>query len=241
VAAPITYIRTFALGSRFGRLFLVAPVSTLDASVAAFDPRLGNIRNVEKSRSGFMDPMVTMHIGFAGAPALKPAEYMKHAKSFQSFAIVGASIPVGTYDSNRLINLGTNRWSFRTGIGTVFPMGKRTALEMSNNLYFFTANTDVSGPAKRRAQDPLYVLENHLTHNFSPKFWGSLDARYQYDGETYTDGGADDNVTNALGGGGTLGYQLTPHFGLWSSFGTVLAKKGDAKQNMFRFQIAYSF
>ena len=32
IAVPITYIRTFALGSHFGRLFLVAPVSTLDAS-----------------------------------------------------------------------------------------------------------------------------------------------------------------------------------------------------------------
>ena len=32
VAVPITYIRTFALGSRFGRLFVVVPLSTLDAS-----------------------------------------------------------------------------------------------------------------------------------------------------------------------------------------------------------------
>ena len=28
VAVPVTYIRTFALGNRFGRLFLVAPIST---------------------------------------------------------------------------------------------------------------------------------------------------------------------------------------------------------------------
>ena len=241
IAAPITYIRTFALGNRFGRLFLVAPVSTLDASVAAFDPRLGNTRTVEKSRTGFMDPMVTIHIGLAGAPALKLPAFMKHRKSIQVLAILGTSIPVGTYDSDRLINLGTNRWSFRTGLGTVFPMGQRTALEMSNNLYFFTDNGDVSGPAAERSQAPLYVLENHLTHSFTPKFWGSLEGRYQYGGTTTTDGRDDDNLTNMLGGGFSLGYQLTPHFGSWVTLGTILAKKGEAEETMFRFQIAYSF
>ena len=241
IAVPVTYIRTFALGNRFGRLFLVAPISSVEASVEAFDPIAGRLRTPERQRTGVMDPMVTMHIGLAGAPALKPAEFMKHPKSIQVLAILGTSIPVGTYDSDRLINLGTNRWSFRTGLGTVFPMGRRTALEMSNNLYFFTDNGDVSGPAEERSQAPLYVLENHLTHNFTPKFWGSLEARYQYGGTTTTDGRDDDNLTNMLGGGFSLGYQLTPHFGSWVTLGTILAKKGEAEENMFRFQVAYSF
>jgi Putative MetA-pathway of phenol degradation len=241
IAAPITYIRTFGLGSRFGRLFLVAPISSVEASVAVLDPIAGRLRTPERQRTGFMDPMVTMHIGLVGAPALKLPEFMKHKKSFQMVAILGTSIPVGTYDSDRLINLGTNRWSFRTGIGTVFPFGSRTALEMSNNLYFFTDNTDVTGPSDERSQAPLYVLENHLTHNFTPKVWGSLEARYQYGGTTTTDDRDDDNLTNALGGGASLGYQFTPHFGSWVSYGQVLAKKGDAEQTMFRFQIAYSF
>jgi hypothetical protein len=124
----------------------------------------------------------------------------------------------------------------------VVPFGekKRTALEMSNNLYFFTKNDDVRG-ADYRQQDPLYVLENHLTHNFSPKFWGSLDARYQYGGAVATDGVSDHSWTNALGGGFSLGYQFTPHFGSWVSLDKVLLKAGDAEESMFRFQIAYSF
>lgn len=243
VAVPITYIRTFALGGRFGRLFVVAPISTLDASVDAFDPLFGVRRSVERRRSGFMDPMLTMHVGLVGAPALKLGEFVKFPKAFQMVAIVGTSIPLGTYDSDRLINLGTNRWSFRTGIGTVFPFGekKRTALEMSNNLYFFTANNDVSGPKNERSQDPLYVLENHLTHNFTPKFWSSIELRYQYGGTTTTDGIDDDNLTNVLGGGFSLGYQFTPHVGSWITLGKILAKEGDAKENLLRFQVAYSF
>jgi hypothetical protein len=51
----------------------------------------------------------------------------------------------------------------------------------------------------------------------------------------------DHSWTNALGGGFTFGYQVTPHFGVWSSFDKVLLKSGDAEEKMFRFQIAYSF
>jgi hypothetical protein len=242
VAFPITYIRTFALGSRFGRLFATLPISTLDASADVFDPLQGKFRFIDRGRSGVMDPMLTLHIGLAGAPALKPVEYMKHPKSIQVFAIAGVGMPFSTYDSSRLINLGTNRWTIRTGIGTVFPFGesKRTALEMSNNLYFFTKNNDVRG-ADYRQQDPLYVMENHLTHNFSPKLWGSIDARYQYGGAVATDGVPDHNWTNALGGGGSLGYQFNRKFGSWISLDKVLLKAGDAKQTMFRFQVAYSF
>ena len=240
---PLTLIRTFALGSRFGRLFVVVPVGSIDASATAVDPRTGETVTVSRGAYGFMDPIVVLHIGLVGAPALKPAAYMQHPKSFTMLAILGASPPLGEYDDNRLINLGTNRWTFRTGIGMVFPFGekKRTALEMANSLYFFTTNNDVILTAGQRTQDPLYVLENHLTHNFTPKLWASLDVRWQYGGETTTDGVPDDNLTNILGGGASLGYQFTPHFGAWTSFGRVWAGLDNAKQNMVRLQFAVSY
>jgi hypothetical protein len=41
-------------------------------------------------------------------------------------------------------------------------------------------------------QDPLFVVESHLLHNFNPKLWGSIDLRYRYGGETTTDGVANE-------------------------------------------------
>ena len=41
--------------------------------------------------------------------------------------------------------------------------------------------------------------------NFTPKLWASLDLRYQYGGETTTDGVKDDNRIKQLGGGVALG------------------------------------
>jgi hypothetical protein len=242
LAAPLTYIRTFPMGSHFGRLFVTVPLATLEASAEAFDPRFGFYRVIERRRSGYMDPMVALHIGLLGAPALTLPEFVKHTKSFQLYGILGTSIPVGTYDSDRLINLGTNRWSFRTGIGMVVPFGTKhaTALESANSVFFFTDNTDLL-LADERAQDALFVSENHLTHNFTPRFWASLDLRYQVGGETATDGIEDGNKTEILGGGLSLGYQFTPQLGCYGSFGTIIAKKGDAEETMFRYQLIYSF
>ena len=85
------------------------------------------------------------------------------------------------------------------------------------------------------------MSENHVTHNFTPKFWGGVDLRWQVGGETATDGIDDDNLTNILGGGVSLGYQFTRPLGSYGSYGAVLAKKGDAKEQMFRYMLTYSF
>ncbi len=240
-AFPVTYIRTFSLGGRFARLFLTAPLATMDAGGTIVDPRTGDEIEVSRGRSGWMDPMLTLHVGLVGAPALAPAEYVKHPKSLQLFAIVGTAIPIGTYDSTRAINLGTNRWTFRLGLGMVAPLSKSTAWESANSFMLYTDNTDVFGGADTRSQDALFISENHVTHAFNPKWWGSVDLRWQYGGETQTDGFADDNRTNILGGGLTLGHTFTRHFTGYLSYGNVLASSGNADEWLVRAQIVYSF
>jgi hypothetical protein len=240
-ALPVTYIRTFALGNQFARLFLTAPLATMEASGSVLNPLTGKYLDVTRGRSGWMDPMVTLHVGLIGAPALELPAFVKHPRSFQMVGIVGASIPIGTYDSSRVINLGTNRWSFRLGVGMVTPLSKAWAWESANSVFLFTKNNDLFGPSDTRSQAPLFVSENHLIYAFNPKWWTSVDLRWQVGGETSTDGEPDDNLTNILGGGATLGHQLSRHFTGYFSYGAVLAKKGDAKEQMVRGQIVYSF
>lgn len=241
LAVPVTYIRTFSLGGRFGRVFLTAPLASLDAGGTIIDPRTGGAISVSRGRSGWMDPLVTMHLGLVGTPALAPQEFVKQAKEFQLFAILGVGIPIGTYDSSKAINLGTNRWSFRLGVGTVTPLSTSMAWESANSMMLFTDNHDVAGKADRRSQDPLFISENHLTHAFNPTWWGSVDLRWQCGGQTHTDGSAEDNRTNILGGGLTLGHTFTRHFTGYASYGHILASSGNAKERMLRAQVVYSF
>ena len=92
-----------------------------------------------------MDPMVTMHIGLAGAPALKLPEFMKHPKVVPDGRHRRRGHAIRHLRQHRLINLGTNSWTIPHGHRDGLSVGreKRTALEMSNNLYFFTKNNDV--------------------------------------------------------------------------------------------------
>jgi hypothetical protein len=106
---------------------------------------------------------------------------------------------------------------------------------------FYTDNTDPSGAAARRSQAPLWVVENHLSHNLTKKFWGSLDLRGQIGGETTTDGVADDNDARALGGGVTLGYQISRPLGVQVGYGSVIVTEGAAEATMWRFRLTYVF
>ena len=123
----------------------------------------------------------------------------------------------------------------------VTPLAKKTAWESANSVMLFTDNSDVFGAVDTRSQDPLFISENHLTHNFNPKTWGSIDLRWQIGGETQSDGVNDDNRTNILGGGLTLGHSFTPHFNGYLSYGNILASSGNADEWMIRAQLAYSF
>ncbi len=233
-----TYIHYFAIGGRFAQLWINPIWGSVGGTIEA-DPRSINVPSV----SGFADPYLAMRIGLVGAPALKVADFVKHRQGFQLHALLGAYVPVGDYDSRRPLNLGTNRWAVRLGAPMVVPFGKpgnMTYLEIVPSVNFYTDNKDPFG-ADRREQDPLFMLESHLSHDFSPKFWGSIDLRYQNGGETTTDGIPDDNRIGQLGGGLSLGYWFSHSLGLQASYGEILAKNDDSEGSMLRVRLTWVF
>ena len=78
---------------------------------------------VERIVNGFMDPRFRLSVNFYGAPALSLPEF----RHYQQDLIVGASlqvsVPVGQYDETRIVNLGTNRWSFKPELGVSKALG----------------------------------------------------------------------------------------------------------------------
>ena len=184
-AVPVTYIRTFSLGGRFGRLFLTAPFATLDASGTIIDPRTGNEITVSRGRSGWMDPMVTMHVGLVGAPALAGADFVKHpsrSRWSRSWARPSRSAP--TIRRGRSTSAPTGGRS-----GWASARWRRSARRRPGSRRTPSCCTPTtptcSGRADTRSQDPLFISENHFTHAFNPKWWGSVDLRWQYGGETH--------------------------------------------------------
>lgn len=176
----LMYGRTLSLFGRSANFGIVAPYS------------VGHLEGIyigeftEVDRSGIRDPMLRLAVNLYGGPAMK----LKEFASYKPKTNVGASIrilaPLGQYDSTKLINLGSNRWSFKPEIGVTRAVGK-WSLEVYAGAWFFTDNTDFFG-GKTREQDPIGSFQFHTLYNFKPGMWLALDLNYYSGGTTKVDG-----------------------------------------------------
>jgi hypothetical protein len=107
----VSYLRTTSVRGQSGTIGLIVPF----ASIAADAVVTGQAESV--TRSGFGDPTLRVTVNLSGAPALSLNEFTK----FEQDVIVGLtfllSAPLGHYEPERLINIGTNRWSLKSEIG----------------------------------------------------------------------------------------------------------------------------
>ena len=221
---PTTIIHTFGIKGKNARVLAMINPGSVKGEIAT-NP---DIPDESLSSSGFSDGFVAFEYGFIGAPALNIKEFTKHVPNFTLNGIFRLWYS-GTYDSGKLVNLGTNRMTFEIGTPMAIPLSKNperaTWLEVFPSIQFFTDNTDParSSMAQKTEQKPLFLLENHFSHNFTPKLWGGLDLRFQYGGETIADDIPDDNQLSVVGGGLLMGYQLLPFLGGYVNYGRILA------------------
>jgi hypothetical protein len=107
--------------------------------------------------------------------------------------------PTGQYDGTRLINWGNNRWGFKPELGYSQRCGNWVvdayggARFYTTNPEFFSNNVYFPG-TRNQSVDPMAVLEGHLSYDFKPRLWVSLDANFWHGGETSSSGvpGRDD-------------------------------------------------
>jgi Putative MetA-pathway of phenol degradation len=133
-------------------------------------------------RFGQGDPRLRLAMNLYGAPSMTPEEFA----SYRQRLIVGVSLvvvpPLGQYDSTKLINLGTNRWSFKPEVGISRTSGK-WVVEGMGGIWLFTDNTDFVG-GRRREQDPVLATQFHLTYKFKRTMWLAGDANFFTGGRT---------------------------------------------------------
>jgi len=180
----IGYGQVFALAKRQASVAAVVPYVRGNAKGTLFEEQ----RTAE--RSGTADLRARFAINLIGSPALTPREFAK----YKAGTVLGASltmiVPTGQYDPNRLVNLGSNRWSFKPEIGLARAYG-RWILEADGGVWLFTENRNFFGGVRRR-QKPLTSLQGHIIYNLKPRMWVAFDATYYRGGRTIVN-----DVTNA--------------------------------------------
>ena len=96
--------------------------------------------------------------------------------------------PLGQYDPAKLVNLGTNRWSFKPELGLSRTSGKWVVEGMAG-VWLFTDNTDFAG-GRTREQDPIFATQVHVTYKFNRGMWLAADANFYTGGTTTVSGNA---------------------------------------------------
>jgi hypothetical protein len=137
------------------------------------------------------------------------------------------SARLGQYDNQRIVNLGTNRWSFRPQLGVSKAFGPLT-LELTGTASFFTDNTDFLN-GSTRSQEPIYAVEGHLIYSIGRGIWLSADATWFTGGQTAIDGSRNDDSQRNWRFGGTVSFPLSPNYSvkLFASRGVAARTRND--------------
>ena len=177
----ISYTRDFSFFRHLAWVTAALPLAGLSGSVTG--------TNLSGSTIGVGDSSYEFATLLKGGPARSVAQF----ENYKPVTTVGLSLtvtaPTGLYHANKLLNLGSNRWSFKPEIAVSHPFGRKQKWEIDGyaNAYFYTDNTAYHG-TKTLGQQPLAGLEGHLAYSFTSTLWASFDTRYSFLGETSING-----------------------------------------------------
>jgi len=174
------YIRSFNLFSAPAKFKAVLPWSS-----GRWDGILdGEFRT--RDTSGFADARLGLGVLLVGAPVLEPSEF----SSYEQGMVVGLDFnlvaPTGQYDPSKIINLSSNRWSFRSELGLSKAIGKWT-VEAAGGVWFYTDNGDFYG-GNTLSQDPFLVAKVNVIRSIRPGLWWAIGTGYGQGGQTFVDG-----------------------------------------------------
>ena len=102
--------------------------------------------------------------------------------------------PTGQYNPTALINFGTNRWAFKPELGYSRRWSGHWVLDAYGAAWFFTTNPEFfshnqySPGTNRQTENPVGSFEGHLSYDFKPRLWVSLDGNFWFGGSTSLNG-----------------------------------------------------
>lgn len=173
--------RTFSLFGLTSQAFVALPYSWAQIS--------GKVLGTDSSttRNGLGDMRFRISTLLFGAPAVTREVF---AKSLPQ-TILGASLtiiaPTGQNFSNKLINIGTNRWSFKPELGLSYVISERWFIDLYAGVWLFTNNNSFYPGTLVRSQEPLLTFQTHLSYNINPLMWAAIDFTYYTGGQTSVD------------------------------------------------------
>lgn len=179
-AAVIGYASSFAIAGSSSKIDMSASRICMKGS-AIYQ---GDF--VEADRCGYGDPKVRLTWNFYGAPAVERKDFAQYNEGLVMGTSLQVSIPVGSYDEEKLINAGANQWVFRPGIGMSYKVGDWYYSAMGS-IRIYSDNDDFYNDVSL-TKDPQYTFQGHIIYSIARGQWLSLSGNYFIGGETDKNG-----------------------------------------------------
>src|SRR5215467_11035838 len=230
----VDYTRYFGFLHRLMWVEAGVPVAGLAGSVSG--------TNIHGSVTGAGDSSYSLAMLLKGGPALSVAQFEHYEPTTTLGASLTVTAPTGLYNPNKILNVGSDRWSFKPEIAVSHPFGpeQKWQFDAYANVYFFTDNTSYHG-AEILRQEPLPGIEGHMSYSFSNSVWASLDTRYSFRGSTLVNGENQNNSQQNFILGSEVTVSLNRRNSLVFEIGKTLVHKNGPTSTGFAVKYSYAW
>ena len=228
----VDYTRYFGLMHRLMWVEAAIPIATLGGSVSGL--------NIESSSSGTGDSSYALAMLLKGGPPLGVDQFDEYKRTTVLGLSVTVTAPTGRYNADRILNLGSDRWSFKPEVALSHPFGpdQKWQFDAYANVYVYTDNTAYHGREILR-QEPLAGLEGHLSYSLNDRLWAAADTRYSFRGTTLVNGVDQNNAQDNLIVGSEVNVSLDARHSLLFAVGkAVVHRNGPA---IVGFSVKYDY
>jgi hypothetical protein len=240
------YARNLVLFNRLSSVLLGVAGGSVDVAVNAnspISPTPGFAYS--ESASGYADPFIQLDVNLFGTPPMKRNfEVFDYEPTLTIDTAIMLALPIGEYDNDKLVNLGQNRWFGRIAFPVkyhfgVFSRGYMKSFELTPSVWLFAENDDFMGD--KLENDPMWQIESHLTSDFTPSLWGSLDLLYRGGFQSEIDGVEVGDELDIGDLGFTLNFQVNDNLAIRTGFSSNVFGDSNLDNSMVRLQFVYGW
>jgi len=198
-----------------------------------------------QSASGYADPSIQLDVNLFGTPPLiSNVDLFNYEPTWTLDAAVMMAAPIGQYDDDQLVNMGLNRWFGRVALPFkyhfgVFSPGYMSSLEITPSVWLFAENDDFVG--SKLENEPLWQLEAHLTRDFTPTFYGSLDMLYRSGFQSEINGIDVGDELDIGDVGFSLNFHVTDNVTIRAGYSSNVFGDSDVDNSVIRIQFVYGW
>lgn len=151
-------------------------------------------------------------------------------------------LPTGSYDRNRALNLGENRWRLTLQGGFITPLADKLLLDVIGDVTYFGKNDDFGATSATLKQKAQYQFQTALRYNLTPSWDIRAGLSHVTGGETEVNNVSRDDRQRTTKFTVGSAYFVTPTLQFLANYGRDMAvDNGFREENRFNLRLLSLF